>query len=533
VIPKYSIVVPVYNTPPELLRSALESIQVQTCPDWEAVVVDDFSSDERCRSVLHDFTRDPRFKIVRAERNLGISGASNLAASHASGQWFVLFDHDDLLAPTALAETSIYLDAHPETDYVYSDEDHVSEDGSKYYSAFFKPDWSLERLRSQMYTCHLSVIRASMFRHVKGFRSEFDGSQDHDLVLRLAEAGARIGHIPKVLYHWRAVIGSTALAGSEKSYASEAGRRAVAEHFSRLGIRADVRSIRPGMYDAHRSFAASGLSVVVPTVGQEGFVHGSHRNFVLELLDDLQFGTDLPEACEVIVVVDPKTPTFVDDRLRAIEEAWKPLLLVRPTNETSFNFSRRINYGVAHSNHEFLLLLNDDIGVRHRDWVERLLEFFVEPDVAATGASLTFENGLVQHAGIICNAIGPHHFAYKRSADADYDMGALHFPREVSAVTGAALAVRRSIFDEVGGLTEVFPLSFNDVDFCLKIRDLGQRIVWTPHARLFHFESMTRDSRVEAWEFHLLFDRWRRVFEADPYFNQNYEPSNTCSLLAY
>lgn len=508
--PLFTVVTPVYDPPVGVLEEMIASVVAQSWQDWELVLVDDRSSDEGVRAVLRAAAEDPRVVVVERAENGGIVAASNDGVTRARGEFVALVDHDDLLTPDALATMAEAIASHDDVDYLYSDEDKVG-DGGALYDAFRKPQWSPERLRGQMYTSHLSVLRTALVREIGGFRHGFDGSQDHDLVLRVTERARRVVHVPQVLYHWRAVAGSAAAELGAKDYAWEAGRRAVDEHLVRVGIaaRAELGPV-PGTYSVVRDPIPAGvtISVVIPTRGDETIVWGARRALVTRCVQSLLARAG-HEGVEVVVVHDEVTPPEVLADLRAL--AGERLVLVPYAKP--FNFSEKCNLGVLAARGEIVVLLNDDIEVTEDGFLARLVapladDVSGEARVGATGAHLLYPNSTVQHAGVGIGGGDWFHYLVGVPRGEPGPFSALLVNREVSAVTGACLALRRETYLELGGLSELLPVNFNDVDLCLKVARAGYRIVWVADAVAFHVESATRDRTVEHEEIALMRRRW-------------------------
>jgi len=502
--PLFSVITPVYNPPVEVLAQTIESVLAQEFEDWELILVDDCSTDPAVTGTLRDYAgRDPRIRLIERTENGHIAAASNDGIAAAKGAFIALLDHDDELTPDALRRNAAVIERHDDVDYVYSDEDLVDERGRP-FKVFRKPDWSPERMRAQNYCCHLSVLRTSLVREVGGFMPGFDGAQDHDLTLRVTERARRIEHIPRVLYHWRAIPGSHAADPDAKPYAAEAGRRAVQEHLDRTGIAGTVSVDRYRRYVVTRELPASRrVSIIIPTIGSSAVVWGRERVLVVEAVRSALAKTD-HENLEVVVVYDEPTPPSVLEELRAI--AGGRLVLV-PFREP-FNFSRKINLGVLASTGDRLILLNDDIEVRSNRWVEELLGPLEEPDVGLTGAKLYFANTSLQHVGLAYMGWFVGHSHRGLPGDLVGKAGMLTVNREVTGVTGACVGMRREVFFEAGGFTEQLPVSFNDVDFCFKVRRAGYRIVMMAHCELFHFESLTRDPGPKQDERLFVVNRW-------------------------
>lgn len=513
--PLFTIVTPVYEPPLDVLKETIESVQTQTIDDWELILVDDHSPSESVRELLRDAARrDRRIKVIERPANGHIVAASNDGLAAATGEFIALLDHDDTLASNALERIQAAIGNFDDVDYLYSDEDKLLEDGS-YRAAFRKPDWSPERLRGQMYCGHLSVFRATVLAQLHGFRETFDGSQDYDLILRVAEVARRIVHIPEILYHWRIISGSVAGDTEAKPYAYEAARRAIQAHFDRLGLHADVQhhSQVRGHYVPRRSLdPAIKVSIVVPTAGRSGFIWGESRCYVVEALRSALDTTE-HDSVECVVVYDVETtPQTVLDQLNEVVGA----KLVLVPYEGTFNFSRKINLGVIASSGDRIVLLNDDVQAMSARWLEELVAPLDEADVGMTGAKLYFSDSTLQHAGHTYASGNYHHICEKALKDDPGPWGVLSISHEASGVTAACAALRRDVFDEVGGLCEPLPANFNDVDLSYKVRHQGYRIVWVAHCELYHFESQTRARTVEMEEEQFTRARWGYP-EYDPY----------------
>ncbi|HEX5761500.1 MAG TPA: glycosyltransferase [Solirubrobacterales bacterium] len=517
--PRFSIVTPVYETPERVLARMLRSVRRQSCGDWELCLVDDASPQPQVRRALERAAAaDPRIRVHFREENGGIVAASNDALRIARGEFVALLDHDDELHPDALAHVAAAIEADPEADYIYTDEDKIDLRG--HHSApFFKPDWSPERLRSQMYTCHLSVLRRSLVEEVGGFDERFAGSQDWDLVLRVTERARRVVHVPRVLYHWRILETSAAAAAEAKPWAFEAGRRAVQAHCERIGLPAEIRQDAedPGVLHLHpRLQQAPRVSIVIPTGGQVRDVRFEPVVLVLNCVRSIVERSTY-ENYEIVCVVDESVEEEILDELRSI--AGDRLRLVHFEGE--FDFSAKINLGVIHSDGEHLLLLNDDIEIATPEWIERMVMYSAQEGVGAVGAKLLWGDSRLQHVGLNFDHGLPGHLYHGFAGDFRGYMNAVLIARNCLAVTGACLMTRREVFDELGGLSTEFPINFNDVDYCLKAYSQGRRIVYDPDTVLLHFESSSRSAKVEEWEFERLVDRWRRFAEPDPYGNPN------------
>jgi glycosyltransferase involved in cell wall biosynthesis len=364
--PLFSIVTPVYEPPVDVLADTIASVLAQDFEGWEWILVDDCSPTEAVRELIREHAaRDPRIRLVERETNGHIVAASNDGIDAARGEFIVLLDHDDLLTPGALSANARQVEEHDDVDYLYSDEDKVDDEGNL-YDEFRKPEWSPERLRGQMYTSHLSVMRTDVVRRVGGFREGYDGSQDHDLALRVGEVARRVVHIPEVLYHWRAVAGSASADINAKPYATIAGANAVQDHMDRLGLAAEVgQGPVPGHYRITRRLDPGlRVSVVIPTIGQSDLIWGSRRVMVVEAVRSLLERTSHDDL-EVVVVYDDPTPPEVLTELR--EVAGDKLVLVRFTRP--FNYSEKMNIGCLRASGDRLVFLNDDVEVISDGWL--------------------------------------------------------------------------------------------------------------------------------------------------------------------
>jgi len=512
---------PVYNTPERYLVEAIESVQNQTYDRWELCIVDDASTAVHVRRVLERFQQtDPRIKIRYDQENGHISRASNAALELARGEWVAMLDHDDILEPHALAEVALEICAHPDAELIYSDEDKIDVDGRR-FDPFFKPDFSRELFRSQNYLNHLTVHRADNIRAVGGWRIGFEGSQDYDLNLRIVERidATRIRHIPKVLYHWRAIKGSTALAGSEKDYAFEAGRRALEENVARMGLSAQVEHApETPFYRLHFSVPDPQplVSLIIPTRDRVALLRDclesiwektTYRNYEIIVVDN---GSKDPDALKYFHKLESKR------NCRILQY------------NKDFNYSAINNFAANKSGGEILGLINNDIKVISPDWLEEMVSWAIQKDIGCVGAKLYYENGRIQHAGVITGVggVAGHSHKYFDRRDPGY-FYRLKVVQNLSAVTGACLVVRKSVFDEVGGLNEKdLPIAFNDVDFCLRVRQAGYLNVWTPYAELYHLESISRGAeddpeKIRRFQAEIAYMKNRWTLIPDPYYSVN------------
>jgi GT2 family glycosyltransferase len=518
--PAFSVITAVYDPPAAAFEDTVASVLGQAHADWEWVLVDDRSPADWVWPRLERLAaEEPRVRVRRREVNGGIVAASQDALDLATGEFVVLLDHDDVLAAGALDRVAAEIATHPDLDYLYSDQDRMTVEGET-HSRFRKPDWSPERLRHHNYVTHLSVLRRSLAVEVGGFRAGYDGAQDHDLVLRVTERARRVVHVPEVLYHWRDAPDSTAGDPEAKPWAWDAGIRAVQDHLDRVGIRGRVSRGRvPRTYHVEREpDLTTPTSIVVPTIGTSGTVRGHDRVMVVETLRSV-LATTRHEALEVVVVHDTPTPAPVLEALRSLSTDAVPVRLVEFTEP--FNFSRKCNLGALHATGRNLVFLNDDMEAVSEGVPEHLTAPLAEPGVGATGPKLHFEEGLIQHAGLVYGSGTIAHSYYKQDAAKLGRYGELWSNREVSALTGAAFAVRREVFEEVGGFCELFPVNYNDVDLSLKIRRTGRRLVWLHGVVLYHFESVSRSNAVRDWEKELICRRWGDYKEVPERYSTN------------
>lgn len=514
-MPVFSIVVPVYKPDPHLLAKTIESVRKQKFTDWELLLVDDCSDNPEVTKVLQKKSQiDSRISFQTRSKNGGIVAASQDALDMASGHWIVLLDHDDLLTKDALQTVWETIDSHPEAGYLYSDEDKVNETGTKHWDYFQKPIWSPERLRHQMYLGHLSVLRADLVKQVGGFRPGYDGSQDHDLALRVTELCEEVVHIPKILYHWRAVQGSAANDVEAKPYAANAGLKAVNDHLKRVG-RSHEKAVMSSLahtYDTIRYLDPDiRVSVIIPTRGTAATIWGKRRVMVTEAVRSLLEHTE-HENLEIVVVYDSDTPSEVLADLEQI--AGDKFVGVR--YDKPFNFSEKCNDGFVHSTGQYVLFMNDDMQAISNRFIEQMCSLLDEDDLGVTGAYLVYEDETIQHGGLIFNRDLLIHAYLDLPSETPGHFGELCVNREVSGVTGACMAMRREVYEEVGGFSEDLPNNFNDVDLCYKIRAVGKRIVWLSDVRAYHFESKSRVNKVQSWELERIFGIWGMP-KIDPY----------------
>lgn len=486
--PLVSVVMPVYNSDPRWLDAAIRSVVDQAYERWELCLADDASSDARVVACLQAWaSADHRIHFRVREINGGIAAATNTALETAGGELVTFLDHDDVLRPHALFEVARFFRDHPDQAMAYTDEDHIRPDGVR-FDPYLKGGYSRDLLLSNNYLCHLLTIRRSLLTELGGIREGFDGAQDHDLVLRASEKG-NVGHIGDVLYSWRQVPGSTALRGSEKDYAWDAGVRAIEDALTRRGTPGRVeKGSTPGWYTVRYKISGTPLvSIVIPTRDRVDLLRVCVRS--------IEQRTDWTNWRLVIV-----------DNGSVEEETLEYLASLRHEvvrDPDYFNYSRIINRGVRATDGEHVLFLNNDVEVVSPEWMTAMLEHSQRPEVGGVGARLLYPDGRPQHEGV---RIGGGILAGNIDHVGYYNLG--ESIREVSAVTAACMMMRREVFDRVGGFDERLRVAFNDVDLCLRIRKLGYSIIYQPLARLYHFESATRGRLHPMADERLLISTW-------------------------
>lgn len=501
-LPKISIIMPVYNTDSRLLRAAIESVLSQAYPYWELCIADDASTRRETLDTLAAYEEaEERIRVSRTDENSGIASTSNRALELSTGEFVAFLDHDDELKPNALFEVAKLVNHHPDADLIYSDEDKQDQNG-RLCQPFFKPDWSPDLLLSTNYANHLTVMRKDLVDKVGGLRPGYDGSQDYDLWLRVTEVTKNIHHIPLPLYTWYMGEGSAAASTLAKPYAYEAAKRALFDALSRREIDASVEETHAkGFYRIrYRIKGTPSVAVVIPT--RDGMP------LLARCIERLQATAGYPHL-EIIVVDNGSQDQQTLDFLSSGD--FKVLSYPHP-----FNFSAILNHASRTTNSEHLLFLNDDTEPISNDWVEAMMEHSQRSEVGAVGARLLYPNGIPQHEGIVIGLGGP---AANLDHRGYFNLGGI--VRNFSAVTAACLMTRASVFQELGGFDERLAVDYNDVDYCLRARGRGYLVVYTPYAELIHHHSATRGS-LSPEEDHALFcSRWRVDGFRDPYYNPN------------
>lgn len=523
---KISVLVPLYNTPEKFLREMIDSVVTQTYKNWELCLAD--GSDDKhtdvgriCQEYIE---KDSRIKYQKIEKNLGISGNTNVCFSMATGNFIGLFDHDDVMHPSLLFEC-VKTVCEKDADYVYTDEaTFTSPNLDDLIVLHFKPDYSPDNLRANNYICHFSMFDADLLKKTGLFRPEYDGSQDHDMILRLTEEAKHVCHIPKILYYWRSHPNSVAADIGAKTYAIDAAKRAVHDHMrDYYGIEVEVESTRAFPTIFQIKYPINGeplISIVIP--------NKDHVEDLRRCITSIEKKSTWKNY-EIVVVENNSVEQSIRDYYKELERDPKVKIV---TYEGGFNYSSINNVGVKETKGEYLLFLNNDTEVISPDWMEQLLMYAQRKDVGAVGAKLYYADNTIQHAGVVIG-LGAHrsagHTHYKMPREHLGYMGRLCYAQDVTAVTGACLMVKKSIYEDVDGLDESFTISLNDVDLCLKIREKGYLNIFTPFAELYHYESKTRGMeegeklrRYERECAHFR-DKWKEQLDAgDPYYNPNF-----------
>ncbi len=519
--PLVSIVIPLYNTPVPFLKELIDSILAQSYSNFELCFADGSSEPEAAEFIKAQYADESRIHLQQLKKNGGISENTNAAISMAKGEFLLFSDHDDFLEPDALYEMLALLNRDPELDIIYTDEDLCDESGKHFTSPRFKPDFNPDFLRSINYICHLTMVRTALALKVGLLRKECDGAQDYDFLLRCIEQTDRVGHVPKILYHWRASGESTAGNQDSKQYAIDAGKLALTEHYTRLGYQADVSFT--GIFIMYRvSLALRSnplVTILIPNKDMTDTLDTCVRS-IYEKTDYSNF--------EILIVEnnseEPETFAYYK-KMQREHENFRVI-----TYSGSFNYSAINNFGVRQAQGAYILFLNNDTEVISPYWIREMLGFCQREDTAAVGVKLLYPDGQIQHGGVVIGLggfAGHVHSFSPRNAQGYF--GRLCAVQDISAVTAACMLVKRSVFEEAGGFDEEFVVSLNDVDLCLRMRELGYLIVMDPNVELYHFESKTRgyeDSPQKQERFKqeiLRFrERWKKILEeGDPYYSPN------------
>ncbi len=525
--PVFSILVPIYNTDPEYLLPMIESVRAQIYPHWQLCLVDDSSPKTYLKRILeHEALQDDRICIQLNDVNQGISVTTNDALAMATGDYIALLDHDDEISIDALYENAKVINEIPEAGLIYSDEDKMDMQGGR-LEPYFKPDYSPDLLDTNNYVCHFTVIKKSIADDIGGFREGLDGSQDHDVILRAADKAERVIHIPKILYHWRKIPGSTAVVYDAKSYAWEAGRKAVEDMRRKHedNVRVDFGSLK-GTYRVYRQIIGQPLiSIIIPFKDKPELLD-SCLTSILNRTSYNHF--------EVIGVSNNSDDPLTFERMKHFESLDERIRFVE--HNVPFNFSSICNFGVSESQGEYVVLLNNDIEIITPDWIERMLEHAQRDSIGAVGCKLLYPDGRIQHAGVVAGMVGAAGHPHKFFPDNHIGYhGRLHMVYNVSAVTGAMMMMSKEKFLEVGGLDEEnLAVAYNDIDLCLKLLDKGYFNLFTPHAKATHHESISRGyedtdekmQRLLREQKHFLSTWSDFLAKGDPFYNPNLSLKN-------
>lgn len=525
---QFSILVPLYNTPKKFLTEMIQSVLNQTYGNWQLCLADGSDAEhafvgEMCREYA---AKDGRICYRKLEKNEGISGNTNECLKMATGDYIGLFDHDDVLHPAALYEYMVRI-CEENADYLYCDE--TTFKGNKtiddMLTLHFKPDFSIDNLRANNYICHFSVFDRNLLTGMELFRSQFDGSQDHDMILRLTSKAKHVVHVPKLLYYWRSHKASVAADINAKSYAIEAARNAVADHLRTNGFEnfeiVSTKAFETIFRIKYEVLGNPKISIVIP--------NKDHVEDLSRCVDSI-LKSSTYDNYEIIIVENNSVTQEIEAYYKSLENR-ENIRIVR--YEGAFNYSKINNFGASFADGEYLLLLNNDTQVISINWMEELLMYAQRDDVGAVGAKLYYGDRTIQHAGIVIG-LGAHRTAghtHYRVAQTNLGyMGRLCYAQDVSAVTGACLMVKRALYEELGGLDENFAIALNDVDFCLRLRKKGLLNVWNPYCELYHFESISRgfdDAGEKAKRYDEESARFREKWKeelakGDPYYNPNF-----------
>ncbi len=519
---KFSIIVPLFNTPLNFLDQLVKSVEAQTYPNWQLCFADGSSNNkvaEHIKSHLDDGSYQGRITYRHLEENKGISENTNEALKLAVGEYVVLADHDDVLAPNALYELMVQIDKYG-AEVIYSDEDKIDINGRDRFEPYFKSGFNIDLLCSNNYICHLFCVKKEIAEKVGGFDSEYDGAQDHDFILKCVSEVGKVYHIPKILYHWRSHKNSTAENPESKLYAFKNGKKAVKKYFDNKGIEVEMEDgIQFGQYHARHIVQGSPLvSIIIPNKDHTRDLDMCLKSIMKNTYDNY----------EVIVVENNSTEPETEEYYKNITSVCPKAKVLRWPGE--FNFSSINNFGVKEAKGEYLLFLNNDIEAINNDWLDRMLGFCQREDVGIVGAQLLYPDGIIQHAGVVIGfgEIAGHAFVGLHP-DECKAFGRAMLTQDYSAVTAACLLTKKEIFDKVGGFDEEFKVAFNDIDYCLRVRELGKKVVYNSFAALTHYESKSRGAEDTpekkqrfADEIRMFQERWADILrDGDPYYNVN------------
>lgn len=531
--PKISIVVPLFNSKLSFLKALIESVLEQTYSNWELCLSDGTGKKTQLSEYLNEISRnEKRIVITSSDKPLDISSNTNKALDIASGEYIAFADHDDLLTPNALYEVVKCINKN-NPDLIYTDEDKVDSSGRHFFQPHFKSDFNPDMLNCTNYFCHLVVVDKKIQKRVGYLNKKFNGAQDYDFVLRCTEQTDNIYHIPKILYHWRAHSESTADKPEAKIYAFEAGKYAIQEHYSRLGIDAEVFHAFVGnkqLFGVYRTkykvLRENLVSIIIPNMD-----HADDLNRCIKSL----FEVNKYKNIEIIIVENNSQEKATFELYKKLESQYNNLKVIK-WEKQGFNYSAINNYGIKYANGEYVLLLNNDTEVISPEFLYEMLGYAQRNNVGAVGAKLYYKDGTIQHAGVTVNVcdLAAHNFCWQAHNDPGYFSRAC-MVQDLSCVTAACLLTKKSIYTEVCGFDENLAVAFNDVDFCLKVRHRGYLIVFTPYAELIHYESKSRGKEDTAEkkqrfssEVKYVKSKWKYVMsKCDQYYNKNLTQNKT------
>ena len=519
--PKISVVVPMYNTKEKFFRDLIKCMIDQTYSNWELCLAD--GSPKENENLKKYIEKDSRIKYKFLNENKGIAGNSNSAIEMATGDYIALLDHDDILSDYALFEVVSYINKWPNAEFLYSDEDKIDENDNR-YDAYFKPDFAPDTLRCQNYICHFSIFKKDLMKKLGGFKADYDGAQDYDIFLRMSEITKHenIKHIPKILYHWRVHSESTAKLNSHaKNYAFEAGKKAIEDHLKRIGLDGTVsEGCIEGIYRIdYKVIGEPKVSIVIPN--KDG------KDILTVCINSLLEKTTYKNY-EIVIVENNSETKEIFEYYKELEKNEKIKVVHYPNK--GFNYSAIINFGVRNSSGDYIVQLNNDTELITPNWLELMLGFCQRPDVGGVGVKLYFPDETIQHAGIIVGIGGIAGNRFKSIPKSGHGYFAKESMIEnLSAVTAACIMNPKSVYEEVGFMNEKLAVAFNDVDFCLKIREKGYLIVYNPFVEFWHYESKSRGQentpeKIKRFqgEMSTFEQRWPEILdEGDPYYNIN------------
>ena len=520
--PKFSIVVPLYKTSEKYLAQLIQSIKEQTYTNWELCLSDGSGSDSPLKNSLAAYAQeDERIIVITHETQLQIAENTNAAIERASGDYIVFADHDDELTADALYECTKAINQNAKIQIIYSDEDKMTMDGNKYFQPHFKPDFNLDLLCTVNYICHLFVVKREIIETVGVLRSEFNGAQDYDFILRCIESATEIHHIPRILYHWRSHEESTSENPESKLYAFDAGQRSVQAHYDRMGIKAEViKGEYLGLYRTKfiRDYDPL-ISIIIP--------NKDHIDDLKRCMNSIEERATYRNY-EYIIIENNSVEESTFAYYKELEKTNEKVRIVY--YEGDFNYSKINNYGVKYAQGEYLWLLNNDTEIINEDCIEELLGYCMREDVGVVGARLYFEDDTIQHAGVVIGfaGIAGHCFVQQQRGYTGY-CHRIICAQDYSAVTAACMMVKKAVFEAVAGFTEELAVAFNDIDFCLKVCEYGKLVVYNPYAELYHYESKSRgleDTPEKIARFNqeiAKFEkRWPEILrDGDPFYNPN------------